>query len=73
MKKNKEGKKIENKERVPMKNLIDEEETTETEIEKEINVVDAMMIKADMIQAVTGITVTCAIKLLSDKILISYC
>lgn len=54
MKKNKEGKKIENKEHVPMKNLIDEEEMTETEIEKEINVVDAMMIKADMIQAVTG-------------------
>lgn len=73
MRKNKEGKKIENKERVPMKNLIDEEETTETEIEKEINVVDAMMIKADMTQAVTGITVTYAIKLLSDEILISYC
>lgn len=73
MKKNKEGKKIENKERVPMKNLIDEEETTETEIEKEINVVDAMMIKADMMQEVTGITVTYAIKLLSDKILILYC
>ena len=73
MKKNKEGKKIENKERVPMKNLIDEEETTETEIEKEINVVDAMMIKVDMTQAVTGIMVTYAIKLLSDKILISYC
>lgn len=63
MKKNKEGKKIENKERVPMKNLIDEEEMTETEIGKEINVVDAMMIiKADMIQAVTGITVTYVIK-----------
>lgn len=40
-----------------MKISIDEEEMeTETEIEREkgINVVDAMMIKADMIRAVTG-------------------
>lgn len=58
MKKNKEEKKIGNKEHVPMKNLIDEEEMIEIEIEKEINAVDAMTIKADMIQAVIGKIIT---------------
>lgn len=65
MKKNKEERKTESKELVPMKNLIDEEEM-ETEIgietEKEINDVDVMMmIKADMIQAVTGKLFKCTL------------
>lgn len=54
MRKNREEKKIGNKEHVLMKNLTGEEEMIGIGIEKEINVVDVMMTKADMIQAVTG-------------------
>lgn len=58
MKRSKGGKRIENKEHVQMKNLIGEEEMIGIGIEKEINVVGVMMIKADMTQAVTGIIAT---------------